>query len=126
MPITKEEAVDLLSRFHDVTTRQGDAAAMRQFFLYPDARIFVPHGTDLELQDNYEIHQRLTDERHMALEPWDIIPLCDDPERVRAIGAIYWQGRLVDSAENAVIKCVVGEDLIIQRMPSGELKFVLY
>jgi hypothetical protein len=39
---------------------------------------------------------------------------------------VYWQGRLVDSTKDAWIKCVVGEDWIVQRTPSGELKIALY
>jgi hypothetical protein len=34
-------------------------------------------------------------------------------------------GRLKDSPDGALIKCIVGEDWIVQRM-SGELKIALY
>ena len=40
-----------------------------------EPRIFVSHGEDLSLQTNYEIHQKLTDERHIVLEPFNITPL---------------------------------------------------
>ena len=33
---------------------------------------------------------------------------------------------MVDAAQDAVIKCVVGEDWIVQRTPSGDLKIALY
>lgn len=78
------------------------------------------------MQTNYEIHQKLTDEKHAPLDQWEIIPLSSQPERVRAIGAVYWEGRPIDSANEALIKCVVGEDWIVQRVPSGELKIALY
>ncbi len=127
MAITKDDVISLMNNFHDVVMfRKGTAAEQAAFFLYPDeARIFIPHGEDVSVQANYEIHQKLTDEVHRPLEPWDITPLCSQPERARAVGAVYWEGRLVDSPD-AVIKCVVGEDWIVQREPSGDLKIVLY
>jgi hypothetical protein len=125
--ITKDDIISLMSEFHDVVMfGKGTAAQQAAFFLYPDeARIFVPQGEDVSVQTNYEIHQKLTDEVHRPLEPWDITPLCTEPERSRAVGAVYWEGRVVDSPD-AVIKCVVGEDWIVQREPSGHLKIVLY
>jgi hypothetical protein len=125
--ITKEEIITLVQQFHDVVMfDEGTAAEQAAFFLHPEPRIFIPHGEDITLQTNYEIHQKLTDEKHAPLAQWEIIPLSSQPERVRAIGAVYWQGRLLDSAKEALIKCVVGEDWIVQRVPSGELKIALY
>lgn len=86
----------------------------------------ILHGEDISLQTNYEIHQKLVEEKHEPFAEWQIIPLSREPERVRAVGAVYWQGRLVDAAEDALIKCVVGEDWIVQRTPTGELKIALY
>ena len=127
MAITKDDVVSLMNEFHDVVMRRkGTAAEQAAFFLNPDeARVFVPHGEDLALQTNYEIHQKLTDEVHIPLEPLDVTMLSTEPERARAVGAVYWEGRLVDSAD-ALIKSVVGEDWIVQREPSGDLKIVLY
>jgi len=125
--ITKNDVVSLMNDFHDVVMfDKGTAAEQAAFFLYPaEARIFVPHGEDVSVQTNYEIHQKLTDEVHTLLDPLDITPLSTDPERAHAVGAVYWEGRLVGSTD-AVIKCVVGEDWIVQRDPSGALKIVLY
>jgi hypothetical protein len=127
MAITKDDVISLMNEFHDVVMRRkGTAAEQAAFFLNPDeARVFVPHGEDLTLQTNYEIHQKLTDEAHIPLEPLDVTMLSTEPERARAVGAVYWEGRLVDSAD-ALIKSVVGEDWIVQRGPSGDLKIVLY
>lgn len=127
MPITKDDVISLMNEFHDVVMRRkGTAAEQAAFFLNPnEARVFVPHGEDLSLQTNYEIHQKLIDEVHIPLEPWDITTLSTEPERARAVGAVYWEGRLVGSA-GALIKSVVGEDWIVQREPSGDLKIVLY
>jgi hypothetical protein len=48
------------------------------------------------------------------------------PERVRATGTVYWEAEYRDRPRPNVIKAVVGEDWIIERSPSGALKFVLY
>jgi hypothetical protein len=126
MAVTKDEIVALVNAFHEVTTKGGAAADQAKFFLYPEPRIFVPHGEDLTLQANYEIHQKLTDERHIAATQWEITPLNDSPERAHVVGSIYWEGRLKSSPQGALIKCIVGEDWIVQRIPSGELKIALY
>jgi hypothetical protein len=127
VPIGREEVIALMNSFHDVVMfHKGTAAEQAAFFLYPEPRIFIPHGEDISLQTNYEIHQKLTDEFHAPMEEWEFTPLSSQPERVRAVGAVYWQGRLVDSKKEAWIKCVVGEDWIVQRTPSGELRIALY
>jgi hypothetical protein len=126
MAISKDEVVALVNAFHNVSMNGGTAAEQAKFFLHPQPQIFIPHGEDISLQTNYEIHQKLTDEHHVAGAQWEVTPLNDAPERVRAVGAVYWQGRLKDSPQGALIKCIVGEDWIVQRVPSGELKIALY
>lgn len=127
MTITKEEVIALMNKFHDVVMfDKGTGADQAAFFLHPEPRIYIPHGEDISLQTNYEIHQKLADELHVPMDEWEIIPLSSHPERVRAIGAVYWQGRLVNSPKEALIKCMVGEDWIVQRISSGELKIALY
>lgn len=126
MTISTEEIHDLETRFHHrVMQDKGDAAAQAAFFVHPEPRIIVLHGQDLSMQANFEIHQRLVDERHVFLPPWEVTPLSDDPERARAVGAVYWQGRVMGAASDAVIKVVVGQDWIVQRTEDG-LKFALY
>lgn len=126
MAITCEETIALQKAFHDVVMiKKGTGAEQSRYFLHPEPRIILLHGEDVTLQQNYEIHQKLTDELHRTME-WDVTPLCEKPERVRAIGCVYWQGRVVGLPEGALIKCFVGEDWIIQRIPSGELRIALY
>lgn len=127
MAITEAEILELMNAFHDaVMLKKATAAEQAAFFLEPDqARIFVPHGEDVSMEANYEIHQKLTGEKHIPVGPWDLTPLCAKPERVRAVGAVYWEGRIANSPDG-VIKCMVGEDWIVQRQPSGELKIALY
>ena len=127
MAITKDEVISLMNEFHEVTmVRKGTATEQAAFFLHPDeARVIVPHGEDISMQANYEVHQRLTDEVHVPLEPSDITMLSTEPERAHFIGAVYWEGRPANSPE-AVMKAVVGEDWIVQREASGDVKIVLY
>lgn len=127
MAITKDDVIALMSGFHDlVMFEKGTAAEQAAFFLHPDPWIVVPHGEDIDLQTNYEIHQRLTDERHTLLEPLDITPLANRPERARAVGAVLWEGRPAGMPDGGLIRCVVGEDWIVQRDSSGDLKIALY
>ena len=127
MTIEKDEVISLMNAFHDVSMiRKGTADDQAAFFLRPaEARVYVPHGEDLSMQANYEIHQRLADEVHIPLDPWEITQLSDIPERARAVGVVYWEGR-VTAVPDALIKVIVGEDWIVERDPSGGLKIVLY
>jgi len=127
MAISLEEILDLCHRFHTVVgIEKGDAAAQAAFFLHPHPLIYVAHAADLTLQTNYEIHQDMTDEEYFPLEPWDVVQLCDAPERARAIGAVLWQGRTVGNGDDGIVKVDVGEDWIVQRTPEGDVKFALY
>ena len=75
MAISKGDVVSLMNEFHDtVMFKKGTAEDQARFFPHPEPRIFVSHGEDLSLQTNYEIHQKLTDERHIVLEPFNITP----------------------------------------------------
>ena len=125
MPISLEEVLDLADRFHHlVQIEKGDAAEQGKFFLYVDPMIFLPHAADVTLQRNYEIHQALSNERCVNLEPWDFQITCTEPERARATGNVYWEGVPVGSSKP--IKVIVGEDWIVQRVPDGSLKIALY
>ena len=45
MVIEKNEIIALMNAFHDTVMYQnGDAEAQGRFFLYPEPRIFIPHG----------------------------------------------------------------------------------
>ena len=125
MAITKDEIIELMNQFHDVVMKEkGDGKAQAKFFFHPEPRIIILHGTDLSMQRNYEIHQNLEDEIHVPCKDWLITPLCDQPERARCVGAVYWQARQKGSTK--LLKCVVGEDWIVQRIETGELKIVMY
>lgn len=127
MAILEEEVLALMNHFHQVVMiDKGDAAAQSAFFLHPQPNICVPHGEDISMQANYEIHQKLTDEVHIPLQPWEITQLCSEPERARAVGAVYWEGHVIGAPDGELIKVVVGEDWIVQRTAQGDLKIAQY
>ena len=126
MAISKAEVLALVNAFHDCSTGKGTAVQQAAFFLHPEPRIFILHGEDVSMQGNYEIHQKLTDEKHATIGSRDITPLCDAPERARAVGTVYGEGRPVSAPKEALLKCHVGEDWVVQRVPSGELKIALF
>ena len=126
MPISLEEVLDLANRFHHlVQIDKGDAAEQGKFFLYPDAKIFLPHAADVTLHRNYEIHQGLSNERCVNLQPWNFQVTSAEPKRARATGNVYWEGVPVGS-NSGPIKVIVGEDWIVERVADGSLKIALY
>ena len=114
MAISLDEILDLGARFHHlVGVEKGDAAAQAAFFIHPDPIIYVEHASDLTLQANFESHQGMTDEQFFHLEPWNVIQVCVEPERARAVGGVLWQGQPTDDQQHGLIKVVVGEDWIL-------------
>jgi len=121
MTITKDDVIDLMNRFHQVVMiDKGGAASQAAFFLHPEPWIIVPHGADISMQTNYEIHQRLVDEKHAPFADWEITRLSRDPERVRVAAPfleawylpVLTAGGLVWSAAFALFAVVYGRLLI--------------
>jgi hypothetical protein len=126
MAITREDVAALAKAYLDcVIIEKGTAAEQQKFFLHPDPTLFLLRGDDMTLQQNYELHQKLTDEKHWSVA-WDVTPLCDKPERARATGTAYWEARVIGKPQGGLIKAFLYEDWIVQRMPSGELKIVVF
>ena len=61
----------------------------------------------------------------LRLGDFVVAQLSDRPERARAIGSLYWEAHFPDK-NKAPLRCIVGEDWIFERIPSGELRFVLW
>ena len=78
-----------------------------------------------DFEEHYKLHAQWINELH-TLGDFSLTPLSASPERVRAIGTVYWQGEYRARPAPNVIKAVVGEDWVLERTPSHELKFVLY
>ena len=126
MAITQRDIVALAKAFLDcVMIEKGGPAEQQKFFLHPNPTLYLLRGDDMTPQQNYELHQKLTDEEHRSIR-WDITQLCDKPDRARAVGVVYWQARIIGKPRDNLIKAYLFEEWIVQRMPSGELKIVIF
>ena len=117
----------------DFGTRFFNAVATRSVCRRAGASLHRPSCADLRGLERRD-HQpqgsrdaaRPVDQRAPPFGHFDLTPLNASPERVRARGTVYWQAEFPERRQPNVIKAVVGEDWIIERAASGELKFVLY
>ncbi len=126
MAITLDEVVAFADKWFLTVWGGGRADAQAAFFLDPHSRIYVVQGGEtIGFEDHEKLHKQWTDERHL-FDGFSITPLNTAPERVRATGTVYWEARYRDRPPPNLIKAVVGEDWIIERIPSGALRFVLY
>ena len=65
MAITRDDIVALAKAYLDcVMVRQEPPSEQQKFFLHQDPILFLLRGEDMTLQQNYELHQKLTDEKH--------------------------------------------------------------
>ena len=124
--ITLDEVHDLANRWFDTVAAGGPAADQAAFFLDPNSRIYVlANGATFGFEEHQKLHAQWINEiyrfGHFALTRLNALP-----ERVRATGSVYWQAEFAGRPAPNIIKAVVGEDWIIERKPSGDLKFVLY
>ena len=124
--ITVDDVRDFGTSFFDAVANGASAAEQAQFFLDPHARIYIAwNGATISLDDHERLHAQWINEHH-SFGHFDLTPLNASPERVQARGTVYWQAEFPGAPTPKVIKAVVGEDWIIERAASGDLKFVLY
>src|SRR4029078_4277612 len=124
--ITLDDVQDFGTSWFNAVTTGASAAEQAQFFFHPHARIYVIwNGATISLEDHEKLHAQWINEQH-RFGHFDLTPLNASPERVRARGTVYWQAEFPDRPAPNVIKAVVGEDWLLERANSGELKFVLY
>lgn len=125
MAIVLDEVLALAERFFDAAAR-GSGTDQAACFLDPHARIhIVQSGDAIGLEDHAKLHRQWTNERH-HFGHFTLAALNTAPERARATGTVYWQAEYRDGPRPNVIRAVVGEDWILERIPSGALRFVLY
>ena len=127
MPITVEEVVAFAERWCD-TLRDGDAPVSQRaaLFLHPDPRIYVQEsGVSMTLEEHAAYHAQFS---RQVLEVGDftVAQLCKAPERARALGSLYWEAHFPETKGKPPLRCVVGEDWILERIPSGDLRMVLW
>jgi len=124
--ITLDEVRDLGARWFETVMRGGSAAQQAAFFLDPHARIHVVYlGVTIRFEEHEKLHAQWVNEVH-RFGDFTVTQLSASPERARAIGTCYWQAEVAGRPPPNIIKAVVGEDWIVERTPSGALKFVLY
>ncbi len=123
--ISWDEVREFGARWFDAAS-DGSAAEQAAFFLDPNSRIHVVStGTTFDFDTHAKLHAQWINERHVFTD-FTLTPLSASPERVRAVGTVYWQAEYPNRPPPNVVKAIVGEDWIIERTPSGALKFVLY
>lgn len=125
MDITIEEIKDFGHKWFEAVKR-GSAEEQAAFFLNPNTGIILETtGAIIGFQDHAKLHGQWINEIHV-MGNFQILNLNDSPSRVRATGTVYWQAEYKNQSPPNLIKCIVGEDWIVERVASGELKFVLY
>lgn len=123
--ITQDEIFAFGDRWFETVTQFGTADEQAEFFAIESPRIYITSsGFSCNMAEHEKLHQQWIDEQH-AFGNFNITPLSQKPERVRATGSVYWQATYKNKPDQ-VIKAVVGEDWIIERIDSGQLKFILY
>lgn len=122
-PITKEDVIALSNELFDAIFTMQDPAEQERFFMYRNPIIFIPYGTDLGLENNYEFHQQFIREYQEAFPDVLITALNDEASKVRAKFAIYWEAFI---SEDEVVRAVIGQDWILERNEINELKIVLF
>ncbi|QQM30830.1 hypothetical protein JET14_01155 [Martelella lutilitoris] len=126
MAITVEEVLALGERWCDTLREGGEIAEREAFFLYHPARIYVQEsGASMTLEDHHAYHEQFAFQR-LELGDFVIAQLSSEPERARAIGSLYWEAHFPEEDGRPPLRATVGEDWIVERMPDGELKFVLW
>ena len=124
MAITREEVAALAEAFWETARCGGAAPDQAAFFLF-EARVYVLEtGATFSMEEHERFHAQFDEEEHV-LGDLVVVPLSDEPERARATGTVYWRARYRDRSRGE-IRAVVGEDFVVERAPSGEVRFVLY
>ena len=124
--ITLDEVREFGMRFFDAVAGGASAAEQAHVFLDSRTRTYVAwNGATINLNEHETLHAQWINEHHI-FGHFDLTELNASPDRVRARGTVYWQAEFPERPPPSVIKAVVGEDWIIERAASGELKFVLY
>ena len=126
MAITVDEVKAIAERWCD-TLRDRDAPASERakFFLHTAPRIYVVQaGIGISLEEHAAYHSQFS-HQVLTLGDFTVTQLCDQPERARAIGSLYWEAHFPDDSKPP-LRCVVGEDWLFERIPNGELRYVLW
>lgn len=109
--------MDLGREFWRLTATHAPLEKIEPLFVNP--AILIPKGELMSLAAHQAMHRGFRDQLH----DWrDLIvtPICDDPERVQAVGSVVWEASF--AGRPGRIRSVVGETWIIERCPDGGLR----
>lgn len=124
MAITLDEVLALGEAWCDTLRTEGSIEARRAFFLNQPPLIYAQHlGLAMTLEEHAAYHAQFR-RQVLRLGEFAVTPLPGPPERARAVGSFYWEGHFKD--DRPPLRCVVGEDWLLERVPSGAVKFVLW
>lgn len=125
MPISLDEVLALGEAWCDTLRNGGTVAGREAFFKFNPARIYVQESGDAMTLDEHHAYHSQFARQILRLGDFVLAPLSDAPERARAIGSLYWEAHFPDPA-TPPLRCIVGEDWIVERTADGTLKFVLW
>lgn len=125
MAITADEIRTFGEAWCDTLRNGGTVAEREGFFLNRPARIYVQNtGASMTLEEHHAYHSQFA-RQILRLGEFVVAPLSETPERARALGSFYWEAHF-PGHENPPLRCIVGEDWIVERVADGTLKFVLW
>lgn len=127
MPITVEEVRALAGRWCEMLRKESGSVEEREsYFVTPEPRIYVQEtGISLNMAEHAAFHSQFG-RQVLEIGDFTVTQLSEDPERARALGSLYWEAHYPEGEGRAPLRCVVGEDWLLERLPSGEVKFVLW
>ena len=120
--ITAEEVMKLGERFWELVRTHAPVEEIEPFFINPF--ILIPDGQLMSLEAHQAMHLDFKDETHQWRE-MSVVPICEDPERVRATGSVAWEASFSDGRPGR-IRSVVEETWVIERGSDDGLRWVFY
>ncbi len=126
MSIEKSDLEELSRSWFDAV-RDGIASeeTLADHFMHPTGQAVAPDGTCFDASAQRKLHKRFLNERHVLGE-FELVQICDAPERARAKGWVYFEALYKDHPERGMLKSIVGEEYIIERCVDGKLRFIQY
>ena len=120
--ITADDVMELGNAFWELTRTHAPLEDVNRFFINPT--VLIPNGELMSLEAHHKMHLQYCDETHDWQE-MVVTRICDDPERVLAVGSVAWEASFANGRPGR-IKSVVSETWVIQRCSDGALRWTFY